>query len=474
VGTQSVKRMSIGDALERGMAHHHGGQLREAEAWYRKVLEVRPDNPDAQHLLGVIARQSGRPDVAVGLIERAIALNGGNPTYHANLGTALEALGKRDDAIAAYRRALEIKSDYPEALFELGAALEMDGQIAEAATCFARAVAVKPDFVEAHYRQGVVLRLLGRTKEAVAAEQRVLALQPDHAEAHVEIGRGLRNLGRLDDAVAALQRAAEIKPDLDDALFHLSIALLERGDPHAVLAECDAHLERRPGTVRMLALKAIVLNDLGMTEALDSLCGYDRFVRPKKFEAPDGYANMEAFNDEFGRYVCAHPTLEFERRGHATRFGGHTGDLLINAAGPAAAFEKMVRATVEDYMRTLPDDPSHPFLATRPDAWRLTAWAVVMETRGHQLPHLHPAAWLSGVYYVMVPEATRSTESMEGWIEFGKPEPTLRCKVTPEVRRYQPEEGLMLLFPSYLYHHTVPFETAEKRISIAFDVIPEG
>ncbi|MFQ6018117.1 MAG: putative 2OG-Fe(II) oxygenase, partial [Kiloniellaceae bacterium] len=38
----------------------------------------------------------------------------------------------------------------------------------------------------------------------------------------------------------------------------------------------------------------------------------------------------------------------------------------------------------------------------------------------------------------------------------------------------QPEEGLMLLFPSYFYHRTIKFETAETRISIAFDVVPEG
>ncbi len=60
-----------------------------------------------------------------------------------------------------------------------------------------------------------------------------------------------------------------------------------------------------------------------------------------------------------------------------------------------------------------------------------------------------------------------------GWLEFGRPQPEFRCKVEPEVKLFQPEEGLMFPFPSYFYHGTLPTETDEQRISIAFDVIPQ-
>lgn len=42
------------------------------------------------------------------------------------------------------------------------------------------------------------------------------------------------------------------------------------------------------------------------------------------------------------------------------------------------------------------------------------------------------------------------------------------------MRAYRPREGLLLLFPSYVYHRTLPFESSETRISIAVDVIPES
>ncbi len=47
----------------------------------------------------------------------------------------------------------------------------------------------------------------------------------------------------------------------------------------------------------------------------------------------------------------------------------------------------------------------------------------------------------------------------------------LQRAIAPEVRFYRPEEGLMFLFPSYFYHRTVPFESEQLRVSIAFDIL---
>ena len=125
-------------------------------------------------------------------------------------------------------------------------------------------------------------------------------------------------------------------------------------------------------------------------------------------------------------------------------------------------------------MQTVAADPAHPFLARRPSRLGLTAWAVVMERAGHQVPHIHPSAWLSGVYYVKLPAAVETDAAGHaGWIEFGHPPEEFALNYTPDVERVQPAEGLMLLFPSYLYHRTIPYESDETRISIAFDVLTD-
>jgi uncharacterized protein (TIGR02466 family) len=137
------------------------------------------------------------------------------------------------------------------------------------------------------------------------------------------------------------------------------------------------------------------------------------------------------------------------------------------------ALENQIREAVEDYRRSRPVDASHPFLAHPPQRLGITAWGVVLGAQGHQVPHIHPSAWLSGVYYVRVPDVVNAPEQRPaGWIEFGRAPEHFHCQVEPAVRLFQPKEGLMLLFPSYFYHRTIPFANEDTRISIAFDVSP--
>ncbi|MEE8139984.1 MAG: hypothetical protein V3T66_03630 [Alphaproteobacteria bacterium] len=57
------------------------------------------------------------------------------------------------------------------------------------------------------------------------------------------------------------------------------------------------------------------------------------------------------------------------------------------------------------------------------------------------------------------------------WIEFGRPPEHFHCAAEPEVKLVRPEEGLMVLLPSYLYNRTVPTESAGMGVKIAFDVL---
>jgi protein O-GlcNAc transferase len=97
---------SVQELFTDALRHHQAGRLNDAERLYRQVLAVDPRHADSLHLLGVIAHQIGRHDLAVELISKAIAINAKNAAYHSNLGLAHKAQGKLDEAVAHYRRAL--------------------------------------------------------------------------------------------------------------------------------------------------------------------------------------------------------------------------------------------------------------------------------------------------------------------------------------------------------------------------------
>jgi uncharacterized protein (TIGR02466 family) len=188
---------------------------------------------------------------------------------------------------------------------------------------------------------------------------------------------------------------------------------------------------------------------------------------------PEEFGSMEDFNAALSAHVLAHPTLTNSPQSHATRKGKHSGELLTEPKGPIAALEAEILRLAAAYREESGGGDAHPFVARRPENWTLSVWGVVMQAAGHQIPHIHPAAWLSGVYYPKLPDiAGAQNGDKAGWIEFGRPPAHFHNSTAPETLSVQPEPGLMVLFPSYFYHHTVPFAASGTRISIAFDLMP--
>jgi Rps23 Pro-64 3,4-dihydroxylase Tpa1-like proline 4-hydroxylase len=67
-----------------------------------------------------------------------------------------------------------------------------------------------------------------------------------------------------------------------------------------------------------------------------------------------------------------------------------------------------------------------------------------------------------------------SSGPQSGWVEFGTPPERFLVTTPPDTRAIEPRAGRLVLFPSYFYHRTLPFDSRQRRISIAFDVMPQG
>jgi FkbM family methyltransferase len=133
----------VGELLNAALQHHQNGRLEEAASLYSQILEADPRHADANHLLGVIAFQLGRNELAVDLIGIAIAANRSNPAFHSNLGNALNGMGRPDDALAAYDTALRLQPDYAQAHNSRGNTLLTLERYEEALSCFDKALSVE-------------------------------------------------------------------------------------------------------------------------------------------------------------------------------------------------------------------------------------------------------------------------------------------------------------------------------------------
>jgi Tfp pilus assembly protein PilF len=393
-------------------------------------------------------------------------------------GTVAMELGVVDDAIAFYEQAVAAKRDFAEAHYNLGNALMHRGRTAAAIESYRRAAKLGPAFAPVHNNLGNALQTLGRWNEAADAYRRAATLAPDVPDLARNLGIVLEKLGDIAGAETAHRRAIALKPDWSRAYSSLANLLMDHAKPRDVMSLCDAWLAVCPGTIEAIGLKSVALELIGERDAARHLVDLDRFVRVTRFTAPpDGYADMASFNAALARHALAHPTLVLpaadDPRYHCPTLK-ITGEFLAEPKGPAAALEAMMRQVVSDYLAALAADPvSHPFTAKPPRAWRLTSWAAVLERQGNLDPHIHYDGFVSGVYYCRLPAVVGDvSQEQAGWFELGRLPERFHAPLAPEVRAVQPEEGMMILFPSYFYHRTVPFDTGETRISIAFDVMP--
>lgn len=219
--------------LETAICHHEAGRTAEAEAVYRRILEIEPDHADSLHLLGLVAHRAGELERAVGLIRHAILVNPDVAPYHNNLGNALRDLGQRTAAAQHYRRALELRPRSAEIASNLGTVLREMGHAAEAVGCYREALVQCPGAPDILYNLGNALADLGDTAEAEACYRSSLRSRPDDADAHYNLGNLLIGLRRWDEAEAHYRAALRLAPDHAAAHNNLGTVLQHLGAPDA-------------------------------------------------------------------------------------------------------------------------------------------------------------------------------------------------------------------------------------------------
>ncbi len=229
MANRSTGSVSTFNLIQAALGHHQAGRLGQAEAIYRQILQVDPNQPDALHLSGAIARQLGNRQAAADFISRAIKAKPSEPVFHNSLGLVLKDLGRLDEATASYRRAIKLNADYLEAYYNLGNVLQLQGRPDEAASSYRKALALKPGYPEAHCNLGSALQAQGKLDEATSSYRKALSIRPDYVEAHCNLGNALQEQGRMDEAVACYRQALALKPDYVKARSNLGKALQQQG-----------------------------------------------------------------------------------------------------------------------------------------------------------------------------------------------------------------------------------------------------
>lgn len=224
--------------LETAKLYHRAGKLQQAEDIYRSVLSQEPQNAEATHLLGLIALQSGKPEMALELFKTAIQLDNSNPVCHANQGTAYFMLGRPQEAEASFRRALELE-DYPDAHANLGKILQDQNRLQEALEHLRQAVNLGQRDSNTLATLAQVHYSLGNLQKAEDLSRRALRETQVENQAYRILVQSLLDQGWAGEAVSWAQELLRLEPEQPEHQALLARAQKQAGQQKHDLSGLD-------------------------------------------------------------------------------------------------------------------------------------------------------------------------------------------------------------------------------------------
>ena len=479
------------------------GEVEGALALTAALVEVADAPAAALAAHATVLKAAGRPREALRANQAAVSRFPGNKVAWHNLASTLGDLGQAEQAEAAARKAIGLGLTAPETRLVLARALQEQRRFDEAEQAFVAALDARPEYEEAHrelaqlvwMRTGDRRAALARLEHAAASFPTNPGLRYALAIAHAFTGHPELARRTVEAALAVSPRdprllglAVEVCCELNDApaavrwagtATGLSVAgahtltaqaLLAAGDPMAARRAAEAAVAEAPDHQMALALQATTWRMTG-DQRYTAMYDYDRLVG-----AYDLFDESKAEDREYLEALRAalhrlhgftvHPFSQSVRGGGQSALrldGGHEG--------PIERLLDQFRATVQRHIGTIGVGDTVFDRRNTGSAELSGAWSVRLEASGHHTNHVHPRGWISSAFYVSVPEESGDAVAKPGWIKFGEPGIRTTPPLAPE-RYVQPRPGRLVLFPSYMWHGTVPFASNQQRLTVAFDAVP--
>jgi tetratricopeptide (TPR) repeat protein len=486
----------------------------EARGCATRVTALAPRHAAGWELLAAIEQRQGQLDAAIAACRDGLKHSPAAKRLNYSLGQLLRQDCSFAEAALAYENARRCGYETPELYQNRGEALYEAGDVQPALECFAAGIARFPGSALLHGLWARFHWQLGGSGDSLATLRRAARSDPQSAALWQVLIDLLIRLDRAEEGRATLAEAQTLgcpqTPDLQllDAIcrartgeqaratelfaglvaahprqqgFKLAFAehLLSAGDPARAEVLCAEVLEREPLKQSAWAFRGTAWQLLG--DRRESwLLDYERMVRQVQVPPPAGYASSGAFLNEVRAVLETMHRMQAHPIEQTVRGGTQTNGFLFRLKHPLLrVLEQQIRLAVRETLASFPSDPGHPYWGRRPgrteaDGFRFAgAWSVRLRSQGYHTNHIHPEGWISSALYVALPEEVRNGEGDAGYLQFGVPPAELGLAVPPR-RSVKPEVGVLSLFPSYMWHGTVPFSSEQPRITVAFDLVPNG
>lgn len=473
----------------------------EARAVYKSALDIAPNYLQPSLALGQLMLREKDPINAAEVFRAALVHHPKHPSLMMGLTYALKDAQQVDAASAM----LSQMPPSPELALVRGQIAGMNNQRPVAEANFIQALNQGPISDQA-FRNLIQITLINTdVKTAAARIEAVIAAAPEHGGFYLAGADMLSDMGQAQAGFALLDKCVAkfgVQPQITTMRAKL---LIEAGDGASAFEMAETAIRALPGDLTVMthlcraalmterydlalqatkaaqqrqrnnqfwtAIEATALRGLGQTDLYRALYNYD-FVQGFELQTPPEYNTQAEFLTQL-KAACterqshgSHPLGQSLRGGTQT-----TRDLRFADSRVIQDFFQALAAPIKAYIDSMPEDTDHPLFRRKRKAYRLTgAWSVKLSGQGFHVNHIHPEGWISSAFYIDVPKETASSPDKAGWIKFG--EPPFKVPGMGYDHVVAPRAGMLVLFPSYMWHGTIPITDGSTRITLPFDAVP--
>ncbi|NKB35188.1 MAG: tetratricopeptide repeat protein [Pseudomonadales bacterium] len=441
----------------------------EAEQAYKRALGLKPEYGAASHNLGALYVQTNQNQEALTQLQHAASCGVSGVALLTNYVFALMGLGKFSDAESALNSAIT-SGNRDVHLLELITKLRYMNGEEDFAAAFEESIKLKANDPELRI---AFTRLLQGAEEFTKAEECLvdyLDSQEENAAIRCSLAATQTLAGKYEQSLENTEAAEKLDGNNQRSLALMIDALMCLGEANTAQKLIAQGRARFPKDQWYLAMEATAARMQGDSRYQD-LYDYENFVKEFELEAPEGWASISAFNADLLQVLRERHRFNAHPLDQSLRHGTQTPtSLLADTNELIQSFLKCLNKPIASYRDQLGFSEDHPLRSrNKGEAQLIGCWSVCLRQEGYHVNHVHPEGWLSSAYYVETPAEIETSDSHAGWLQFGAPR--FSTPGADAVHFVKPEAGKLALFPSYMWHGTVPIKGTDPRTTIAFDVV---